>query len=92
MDTVNREFLCPVCGWLLEEPAWRGDSASDEICPSCGIQFGYQDAIVSPRRAEIHRAWREQWIIKGMPWSSVGQQPPENWNLREQLRRIEGAS
>jgi hypothetical protein len=38
-------YLCPVCGydWLTEEPL-VGPSASDEICPVCGIHFGYDDA------------------------------------------------
>ena len=36
--------ICPACGYDgLEEPPWTDGSASDEICPSCGIQFGYED-------------------------------------------------
>jgi hypothetical protein len=42
--TLAREDLCPVCGYELAFAPWSDDSPSDEICPSCGIQFGYDDA------------------------------------------------
>jgi hypothetical protein len=36
------EHRCPVCGYALAEPAWTPErGGSFEICPSCGIQFGY---------------------------------------------------
>jgi hypothetical protein len=35
-----------------------------EMCASCGIQFGYNDA--HPEfRADVHRAWRRMWIANG---------------------------
>ena len=38
--------ICPVCGYnALHEPAYdRFGCASFEICPCCGIEFGYDDA------------------------------------------------
>src|ERR1700722_1795355 len=40
---------CPVCGYakLAEPPYDKTGCASFEICPSCGIEFGYHDASKS---------------------------------------------
>ena len=80
---------CPVCGYELGFPAWKQLSPSDEICPSCGIQFGYDDFAGGDleQRQQIYKKWREDWITKGMFWWS-NRKPPEDWNPREQLRRI----
>lgn len=90
MDPVR--YLCPVCGYDgLFDPPWRGDSPSDDICPSCGIQFGYHDAAGGDlvRRQEIYREWRERWIEQGMPWHSASvEPPPANWDPTVQLRRV----
>src|SRR3712207_8831748 len=52
---------------------FRSASPSDEICPSCGIQFGYDDAAGGHivKRHAIYREWRTQWIICGKEWASV---------------------
>ena len=44
-------YPCPACEQLvLDQPAWTDQgSASDEICPSCGIQSGYHDAAPDSR-------------------------------------------
>jgi hypothetical protein len=82
--------MCPVCGYdSLFEPPWSGESASDEICPSCGFHFGYDDVIaIHPSRAEAYREWRERWISAGMPWFSRGRPAPPSWDPRLQLTRI----
>jgi hypothetical protein len=40
-----QEFTCPACGFpdLHDEPRTEASGGSFEICPSCGIQFGYSD-------------------------------------------------
>ena len=79
-------YACPVCGWPdLEEPA-RGETTggSYEICPSCGFQFGVSDED----KGYSYSAWREQWIASGMPWSSVAQGRPVNWDPKGQLEHI----
>ena len=83
-------IVCPVCGYELDEQPWVGDSASDEICPSCGIQFGYDDAIDgTDEREKVYRDWRTQWIAAGMPWFSQGTPPPATgWDPRRQLERV----
>ncbi len=52
---------CPVCEALLGFEPWKGESASDEICPSCGIQFGYNDAR-RELRAAVYDEWRKAWL------------------------------
>jgi rubrerythrin len=42
---MSTSFVCPVCGFpdLTEQPRYADGGSSDEICPSCGFQFGYDD-------------------------------------------------
>ena len=92
MDPAKKELLCPVCGYDLDAPAWQGDSSSDEICPSCGIQFGYSDAAGGDphRRQEIYKSWRKKWVEGGMVWQSVAVEgPPAEWDPVKQLRQVE---
>jgi hypothetical protein len=89
MDTEKSEH-CPVCGYNLGFSPWEGPSASDEICPCCFIQFGYDDFTEGDASARqgIYDDWRRLWIDEGMKWHSKGRQPPYNWNPVEQLRAI----
>ena len=82
--------FCPVCGYGLAFATWDGDSPSDEICPSCGIQFGYDDAAGGDLQARdnVYDQWRESWIKRGMKWFSSGVPRPPDWNPDEQLRRL----
>lgn len=80
--------VCPVCGFPgLKQLAWPNvGMPSFEICPSCGIQFGYDDMTrYVEQRQEIHKAWRKRWMRAGMNWWSK-RQPPFNWNPVEQMR------
>lgn len=78
--------VCPVCGYvhLKEMPRQRKDSASFEICPSCGFQFGVSD----DDRGHTYESWRQDWIARGMPWSSR-QKPPADWNAAAQILRLD---
>jgi hypothetical protein len=75
METMSHTFYTrPACGYNgLEEPPWLGREPSDEVCPSCGIHFGYDDtaaggdAIV---RAATYPKWRERWKSQRMRWFS----------------------
>ncbi len=86
----SRVTLCPVCGYDLGFLPWEEDSPSDEICPSCGIQFGYDDAAGRDKqgREVIYRRRRQQWIEGGMQWYSRHRTPPSGWDPIEQLGRI----
>ena len=83
--------ICPVCGYDgLPEPAWIDDAPSDEICPSCGTQFGYHDGgRVGERRAIRQGELREAWKAAGCLWHSEVQPPPAGWDSGKQLKRIE---
>lgn len=81
-DTTN---TCPVCGFSeLDEPAYDAHGcASFQICPCCGVEFGYDDATRS------HKELRAQWIQRGMPWWSTVMKPPIHWNPVAQLQTLE---
>jgi len=85
-------YICPVCGYpgLYEEPRTETTGGSDEICPSCGIQFGFDDEAGGDpaRRHEVYCEWRQSWIASGMPWRSIGIQQPANWDPTAQVRKI----
>ncbi len=90
MDTIKNSHCCPVCGYNLDFMPWKGISASDEICPCCGIQYGYDDAAGGDvsKRNSIYKEWQNHWIKEGMPWKSMGIDPPENWDPVKQLKNI----
>jgi hypothetical protein len=87
VESVNKSYYCPACGFLLDFEPWSNESPSDEICPCCGIQFGYDDAAGGnmQRRSELYQEWRRDWIAKGMPWRSEGAPAPRDWNPGKQL-------
>src|SRR5437588_759385 len=76
-------YTCPVCGWggLYEPSHDQFGGGSFEICPSCGVEFGYQDSTRS------HRELRAEWIAKGAGWHAGDEPPPGGWDPVEQLRR-----
>ena len=68
---MTAPYPCPVCGFPdLHEPPWQGNAASDEICPSCGTHFGYDDDAGgdAAQREAIYRQRRETWRAAGTPW------------------------
>jgi hypothetical protein len=93
-ETPAGDFTCPVCGYPgLYDPPEPGDPShfeSQEICPCCGTQLGYQDGGPDPtlrqhRQAEL----RLRWVAGGMHWwSTGGRQPPPQWDPKSQLRGI----
>ncbi len=78
-------FTCPVCGFAgLSEPPYDAHGcASFEICPSCGTEFGYDDATWS------HADIRKAWVAAGCPWRSQIIHPAPDWNAGEQLQNAE---
>lgn len=78
---------CPVCGYDLGFPAWSYGSSSDEMCPSCGIHFGLDDAKDGEFRLGVYNGWRTKWSVGGYQWSSVGIHPPKNWDPKEQVKK-----
>jgi len=70
----NKKYQCPVCGYGLDFEPWdQNEEPADEMCPQCGIQFGYDDAAGGDtnKRQEIYKQWRERWEKKGKTWEPL---------------------
>lgn len=93
---TGASLICPVCGYdKLRGPPWSDDGVdpSDEICPSCGIHFGYDDVAGgdAQRRDEKYAIWRAGWKARGCPWFSPNTPAPDQWDPACQLARLGGA-
>lgn len=75
--------VCPVCKYddLFEQPYNEKGVGSDEICPCCGFQFGYDDY---PNKSEAYLKWRRDWINNGCKWFSKSRLPPKGWSANKQ--------
>jgi hypothetical protein len=68
-------YTCPVCGYQnLPFPP-----RDYEICPSCGTEFEYHDAL------RTYAELREQWVREGAHWHSRVVAEPAEWNPWNQL-------
>jgi DNA-directed RNA polymerase subunit RPC12/RpoP len=87
---IDYNYNCPVCGYKLWFLPWEDDSPSDEICPSCGIQFGYSDAAGGDeeKRLQLYKDWRKKWIDNGGIWNGAGIPKPENWDPIKQVKDV----
>jgi hypothetical protein len=81
-------FICPVCGYNK----LRRLPEDFLICPSCGTEFGYQDAARTPEDIERRRKMlRDRWITSGPHgpvWHSRYVPEPANWDPYGQLRAL----
>jgi hypothetical protein len=66
--------ICPVCGYQMLYPP-----TDHHICPSCGTEFGYDDA------GTTYEDLRLRWLRNGANWWSPVDQPPPGWNPISQL-------
>ena len=66
-NLLEKTSKCPACGCPLDFMPWDGGLASFELCPHCGIQFGYNDATGGDEilRQKIYKEWRAEWIKNG---------------------------
>ncbi|MBG9943466.1 hypothetical protein C7R94_03810 [Brevibacillus sp. NRRL NRS-603] len=81
-------YTCMVCGYDgLDFPQRdKRGYASQEICPCCFFQSGFHDdALTEPFTIE---EFRQIWIEEGAKWFSKDGRKPENWDYKEQLKRI----
>ncbi len=83
---MKKYYICPVCGYdrLFDLPRSNSGGGSYEICPSCGFQFGVTD----DDKGCSYDEWRKIWTDKGMPWNSIGIEPPDGWLPENQLSNI----
>ncbi|HXI85297.1 MAG TPA: hypothetical protein VNL17_14545 [Verrucomicrobiae bacterium] len=77
VSEADAKYTCPVCLFpaMPHEPA----PLSEHICPCCGTQFGYDDAM------ESHAELRERWKAAGCPWHSKRMKAPDGWDPKVQL-------
>ena len=81
---------CPACGYEgLDEPAWNGDSPSGDICPCCGMQFGYYD--LGRRVPLFYEGWRIRWLVEGGHWWSRSRLAPDGWSADRQVEKFKSA-
>jgi len=76
---------CRVCGYDNEFLIWgeSGNLPSFEICPCCGVQFGYSDE--TEEDCNFYRTfWAQNEALK---WFSPKLRP-DNWNWDEQKKLI----
>ena len=75
---------CRVCGFRSATPPWGSDGRqpSFEICPSCGVEWGYEDG--SPESA---RRYRAQWLADGAPWAD-DEWPRDGLTTDERLANV----
>jgi hypothetical protein len=75
-----------VCEQELDFLPWDGGIASHEICQSCGIHFGYNDAR-HDLREKVYQAWRDAWVANhrcpftGESWRQVAEHAMKAVNL-----------
>lgn len=69
--------ICPVCGYSMERPA-----ADYRICPSCGTEFGYDDA------GRSYATLRSAWLRAGAHWWSRSRAMPAEWDPFTQLNAV----
>lgn len=81
---MNEKYNCRICGFELEEPPWGDDGRSPNynICPCCGVEFGYEDYAY-----ESIIEYRKSWFNKGAGWM-YNKCKPSNWNKEEQIKNI----
>jgi hypothetical protein len=88
-DGDMASYMCPACGYpgLLEPPHAENGAASDEICPACGIHFGYEDEIGCDEnaRASYYRGWGGKWHVDGARWWS-SRASPADWDGEAQFQ------
>lgn len=84
---VDKRYLtsCRVCGYdFIDWYPWgeSGCESSDDLCPCCFVQFGYEDSGI-----EAIKNYRAEWISKGCPWAEP-EKKPEDWSLKKALANV----
>lgn len=83
----NNKFknnFCRVCGLIQLDSPWGDDGKSPnfEICPCCGVEFGYEDCLV-----EGIKKFRNNWVANDMRWNEPIKKP-KNWSFVEQYQNV----
>ncbi len=78
------DHFCRVCGYRSDEAPWGDDgrSPSFDLCPCCGVEWGYQDLV-----ATAAEQFQARWLAEGAPWRDR-KVPADGLATEERLRRI----
>lgn len=74
---------CRVCGHEPEEAPWGPDArfGSFDICPSCGVEWGYEDSTFASTVQ-----YRDRWVEQGGGWAER-HTPPDGLTTAARLKR-----
>ncbi len=77
-------YNCRVCGFHQLDPPWGEDGKSPtyEICPCCGVEFGYEDYTL-----ESTKEYRRKWLSIDIKWFDIELKPCD-WDLEKQMLNI----
>lgn len=77
-------MCCRVCGYEYDSPPWGSDGMTPifEICPCCGVEYGYEDATLTGIKK-----YRHQWINDGCKWNDPDQRPSD-WSYETQIINV----
>jgi hypothetical protein len=76
--------FCRVCGLEQAHPQYGEDGCNPtfEICPCCGVEFGYEDSTL-----QGVLKFRIAWQQAGLSWFDV-KEKPKDWIWEEQRKFI----
>jgi anhydro-N-acetylmuramic acid kinase len=75
----RKDGRCPVCGL---ETGQSDKSNAPKACSCCSTVLGRDDLVSG------HSKLRDEWVARGMKWSSTDEAPPAGWNPVTQLVTI----
>jgi hypothetical protein len=82
--TNEQNSYCRICGFRPDDPPWGvdGRTPSHEICPSCAVEYGYEDSTP----AAVTR-YRNAWLKDWGRWSDASA-PRDGLTSEERLRDV----
>jgi hypothetical protein len=81
---TSENDCCRICGFRPDTSPWGPDgrTPSFEICPSCGVEYGYEDSTPTA----VSR-YRREWLNNGGIWSDASI-PKDGLTSQQRLRNI----
>jgi hypothetical protein len=81
---MEMSYVCPVCGFNLDDAPYSFGGAKYIICDCCETEFGNDDGGVYLDGSKVYQQLRDKWIEAGAKWRYGV--PPSGWSWREQVR------
>ncbi|MRX33220.1 hypothetical protein GJR93_09365 [Aminobacter sp. MDW-2] len=80
-------YLCRVCGFdNYPDAPWGADGhmPSNEICPCCGVEFGYDD----DGGPDFLSRRRKHWVVANECRWAMPKLKPAQWSAKNQLLSV----